>query len=45
MPTPFIKCRHGATITLSASTEEAAVARDNFKCTEKIKQSLKIMYI
>lgn len=25
MPTPFIKCLHGATITLSASTEEATL--------------------
>lgn len=28
MPTPFIKCLHGATITLSASREEAILARD-----------------
>jgi len=35
MPTPFIKCLHGATITLSASAEEAVLARDNCRCTEK----------
>jgi len=36
MPTPFIKCLHGATITLSASREEATLARDNYRLTGNI---------